>query len=70
MYFHLTNTVTLTTGNDLYKLIEKLGSVNRNNNIRLSEEMGNGVSEKIFSLNSNRQYNSFPPKKGIYTIVK
>lgn len=52
MYFHLTNTVTLTTGNDLYKLIEKLGSVNRNNNIRLSEEMGYGVSEKIFSLNS------------------
>lgn len=62
MYFHLTNTVTLTTGNDLYKLIEKLGSVNRNNNIRLSEEMGNGVSEKIFSLNSNSII-AFLPKK-------
>ena len=43
MHFHLTNMVTLIAGNDIYKLIESLRNVNRNHNIRLSEDMNNSI---------------------------
>ena len=46
--------VTLIAGNDIYKLIESLRNVNRNHNIRLSEDMNNSI-KNFFHWISNGQ---------------
>lgn len=53
---------TLTTGNDSYKLTERLRSVNRNHNIRLSEEMSNSIRKNIFTEFLIDKKTAFPLK--------